>query len=64
MAGHGFEIGRTGLRRLTAIAVVGLSLAGAACAQAAPPTTAPGARHATAAYDHQPAGGDTGHRVH
>ncbi|MGE5617552.1 MAG: hypothetical protein ACM3UX_01295 [Candidatus Woesearchaeota archaeon] len=67
MAGNGIETAHKGLRRLTAIAVVGLSLAGAACAQAAPPATAPGAAHATAAYDHpgnQPAGGESGHRVH
>jgi hypothetical protein len=67
MAGQGDEMAHKGLRRLTAIAVVGLTLAGAACAQAAPPATGPGAAHATSAYDHPGtahAGGDSGHRVH
>jgi hypothetical protein len=63
MAGHREQAAHKGLRRLTAIVVAGLTLAGAACAQAAPPPTAPGAAH-SAAYSHQAAGGDSGHRVH
>lgn len=66
MAGYGELTAHKGLRRLTAIGIVGLTLAGAACAQAAPPSTAPGAAHSAAYYHqgNQHTGGDTGHRVH
>lgn len=70
MAGSGSELIKRRVKRVSAIAALGLTIAASAVpAQAAPSSSVPGYAHSTAAHlqgpaDNQHAGGDTGHRVH